>query len=91
MPGIGIIWGAIISIPLWLIVIVLVSDGSSALNTLGVAGLLLLGLLLFLILISSLLVKLRGKDLDEYIKGIPTHAIRSKTHPKDSSEISTLG
>ena len=91
MPGGGIIWGAIISIPLWLIVFVLVTDGSSALNTLGVAGLLLSGLLLFLILISSLIVKLRGKDSDEYIKGNPTHTIQSKTHPKDSSEIGTPG
>lgn len=91
MPGGGIIWGAIISIPLWLIVIVLATDGSSALNTLGVAGLVLSGLLLFLILISSLRVKLRGKDSDEYIKGIPTPTIQSKTHPKDSSEIGTPG
>ena len=87
----GIIWAAIICIPFWLIVIVLVTDGDSALKNFAVVGLTLSGLLLFLILISSLIAKLREKDSDEYIEETPTPTIQPKTHLKDSSGTSTPG
>lgn len=50
MPFVGIIWGTIISIPFWLIVILLVKAGVITMETLIFVGLILSGLLLFLIL-----------------------------------------
>ena len=46
----GIIWGTIICVPFWLIVILLVKAGVIAMETLIFVGLILSGLLLFLIL-----------------------------------------
>ncbi len=50
MPFGGIIWASIICIPFWLIVILLVKTGVIAMETLIFVGLILPGLLLFLIL-----------------------------------------
>ena len=50
MPLGGIIWGMIISIPFWVIVIFLIKAGVIAMETLIFVGLILSGLLLFLIL-----------------------------------------
>jgi hypothetical protein len=52
MGGAGIIWGAIICIPFWLIVILFVKTGIIAMETIIFVGLVLSGLLLFLILTS---------------------------------------
>jgi hypothetical protein len=48
MPGGGIIWGTIISVPLWLVVILFVKAGGIAMETLIFVGLILSGLLLFI-------------------------------------------
>ncbi len=48
----GIIWGTIICAPFWLIVILLVKAGVIAMETLIFVGLILSGLLFFLILTS---------------------------------------
>ena len=50
MPLGGIIWGMMISIPFWVIVIFLIKAGVIAMETLFFVGLILSGLLLFLIL-----------------------------------------
>ena len=52
MPFAGIIWGTIICIPFWLIVILFVKTGIIAMETIIFVGLILSGLLLFLILTS---------------------------------------
>ena len=52
MPFAGIIWGTIICIPFWLIVILFVKSGIIAMETIIVVGLVFSGLLLFLILTS---------------------------------------
>ena len=49
----GIIWGAIICIPFWIIVILFVKLGIIAMETIIFVGLVFSGLLLFLILTSS--------------------------------------
>ena len=48
----GFIWGTIICVPFWLIVILLVKPGDIAMETIISVGLALSGLLLFLILAS---------------------------------------
>ena len=53
MPFTGIIWGAIICIPFWIIVILFVELGVITMETIIFVGLVLSGLLLFLILSSS--------------------------------------
>ncbi len=50
MPFSGIIWGTIICVPFWLIVILLIKAGVIAVETLIFVGLILSGLLLFFIL-----------------------------------------
>ena len=50
MPFGGIMWGTIICIPFWIIVILLVKAGVIAMETIIFVGLILSGLLLFLIL-----------------------------------------
>ena len=59
MPFVGIIWGTIISIPLWLIAILLVKAGVIAMESIIFAGLVLWGLLLFLILPSPQNIKIK--------------------------------
>ena len=88
----GIIWGAIIYIPFWILVIWLITAGGIALQTLIFVGLglTLSGLLLFLILNLTLKAKQEKKDWDTLIKNIPTPPTQSKPHPKDSSESGTL-
>jgi len=54
----GSIWGMIICIPFWLIVILLVKSGIIAAETIIFAGLALLGMFLFFILPSSLNTKI---------------------------------
>ena len=53
MPFAGIIWSTIICIPFWLTVILFVKTGIIAMETIIFVGLVLSGLLLFLILTSS--------------------------------------
>jgi hypothetical protein len=53
MPFAGIIWGTVICAPSWIIVILLVKTGIIAMETIIFVGLVLSGLLLFLILSSS--------------------------------------
>jgi hypothetical protein len=53
MPFSGIIWATIICIPFWIIVILFVKIGIIAMETIILIGLVLSGLLLFLILTSS--------------------------------------
>jgi len=52
MPFAGFIWGTIICVPFWLIVILFVKTGIIAMETIIFVGLVLSGLLLFLILTS---------------------------------------
>ena len=52
MPFAGIVWGTIICLPFWLIVISLFNTGILASETIIFVGLILSGLLLFLILTS---------------------------------------
>jgi hypothetical protein len=87
MSGGGIIWGAIICIPFWLLVIWLIKTGVIALQTLIFVGLglTLSGLLLFLILRLPLKAKQEKKYWDTFIKNIATPPTQSKPHPKDSS------
>ena len=85
ITGSGIIWGAIISIPFWLIVFILIMAGVITLKTLFLVGLAFSALLLFLILIPSRKTKRDKQDWDEYIKNIPAPTIQSKTHTQDPS------
>ncbi len=62
MPLSGIIWGTIICIPFWLIVILLVKAGGIAMETLIFVGLILSGLLLFFILTSPQKTKQDEQD-----------------------------
>lgn len=62
MPLGGIIWGTIICVPFWLIVILLVKAGVIAMETIIFAGLILLGLLLLLILSSPQYTKQDDQD-----------------------------
>jgi hypothetical protein len=91
MAGDGMIWGAIICIPFWLIVIWLIKVGVIALQTLIFVGLglALSGLLLFLILSLPLKAKKGKKYWDTFIENIPTPPTQSKLHSKDSSESGT--
>ncbi len=89
MPGGGIIWGAIISVPFWLIVILLVKAGFIAMETIIFAGLVFPGLLLFLILTPSSKAKRDKQNWDIFIKNIPTPTFESKTHPQEPLETGT--
>ena len=62
MPLGGIIWGMIISIPFWVIVIFLIKAGVIAMETLIFVGLILSGLLLFLILATPKNTKKSEQD-----------------------------
>jgi hypothetical protein len=62
MPLGGIIWGTIICVPCWLIVILLVKAGVIAMETIIFVGLILLGLLLLLILSSPQHTKQNEQD-----------------------------
>ena len=53
MPFAGIIWGAVICIPFWIIVMLFVKIGIITIETIIFVGLVLSGLLLFLILTST--------------------------------------
>ena len=58
----GFIWGTIICVPFWLIVILVVKAGVIAMKTIIFVGLALLGLLLFLILTSQKKSSQNGQD-----------------------------
>ena len=62
MPFAGIIWGTIICIPFWLILLLFVKTGIIAMETIIFVGLVLSGLLLFLILTSSQNIKRDEQD-----------------------------
>ncbi len=62
MPIKGIIWGTIICVPFWLIAILSIKVGIIAMDTIIFVGLVLSGLLLFLILSSSQNTKQDEKD-----------------------------
>ena len=62
MPLGGIIWGMIICIPCWVIVIFLIKAGVIAMETLIFVGLILSGLLLFLILATPKNTKKSEQD-----------------------------
>ena len=69
----GVIWGTIICVPFWLIVILLVKPGDIAMETIIYLGLALSGLLLFLILASLKKTSQNGQD---------TQLLRLKTKPR---------
>ena len=87
----GIIWGTILSIPFWILVIWLIKAGVKALHSpifVGL-GLTIFGLLLFVILKLTFKAKQEKKGRDIFFKNISTAPTQSKPHPKDSSESST--
>ena len=81
MPGAGIIWGAIIIVPFWLIIIKLVITGVIAVKTLLFVGLSFLGLLLLLIITSSLKAKRDKEYWDVFIENINTYHPNSSPRP----------
>jgi hypothetical protein len=62
VPFVGIIWSTIICIPFWLVVILLIKAGVIATQAIIFIGLILLGLLLFLITRTALNTKQREHD-----------------------------
>ncbi|MDH3886296.1 MAG: hypothetical protein OET63_18895 [Desulfobacterales bacterium] len=89
-PARGIICGAIICIPFWLIVIMLINAGVLAVKTLILVGFALSVLLTFLVLVTSPKNKRAKQDRDIIITDSPTSAVQQKTHPRDSLETNTL-
>ncbi len=80
MPFRGIIWGTIISVPLWLVVILFVKAGGIAVGTIILAGLVLLGLGLILILPSTQNTKIEWTRYEaRYIGEHDWHEISEKT------------
>jgi hypothetical protein len=75
MPLSGIIWGTIIYIPFWLIVILLVKAGDIAIETLIFVGLILSGLLLFLILTTPQNTKQFEQDKQPFITATKVRSI----------------
>lgn len=69
MAGGGIIWGTIICAPFWLVVIFLVKAGIIAMETIIFVGLVLSGLLLFLILTSPQNTKKGEQDQQLFSPG----------------------
>jgi hypothetical protein len=57
VPFAEIMWGLIICIPFWLVVILLVKAGVIAIQTIIFMGLILLGLFLFLVMVTPLNTK----------------------------------
>ena len=80
IAGSGIIWGSIISIPFWLIIIILINAGVVAVKTLIFVGIAFSAVLLFLILASSKKSKQYKQDWDLFLKNIPPPTIQSKLH-----------
>jgi hypothetical protein len=89
IPVRGIICGAIICIPFWLIVIMLIKAGVLAVKTHIFVGFALSVLLTFLVLVTSPKNKRDKQDRDIIITDSPTSAVQQKTHPRDPSETDT--
>ena len=89
IPVRGIICGAIICIPFWLIVIMLIKAGVLAVKTLIFVGFALSVLLTFLVLVTSPKNKRDKQDRDIIITDSPTFAVQQKTHSRDPSETDT--
>ena len=86
ITGSGIIWGAVICIPFWLFVFILIMIGVIALKTLIFVGLAFSALLLLLILTPSRKLKHDKPEGDEFIKNIQAPTIRSKLQTHNLSE-----
>lgn len=91
MRGNGIIWGTLICIPFWFIVILLIKAGVIAIKTLIFVDLALSAMTLFLILTSSIRTKQDKKDWGIIINDIPIPTFQSKTRPRTPSENDTPG
>ncbi len=89
IPVRGIICGAIICIPFWLIVIMLIKAGVLAVKTHIFVGFALSVMLTFLVLVTSPKNKRDKQDRDIIITDSPTSAVQQKTHPRDPSETDT--
>ena len=83
ITGSGIAWGAIISVPFWLIVLRLIIAGVITVKILILVGIAFSALLLLLILLPSRKTKQDKIDWDLFIKNIPPPSIQPKTQTQD--------